>query len=390
MSTTSPQPDKEASVHARYSQAAQEHEDCLCVASPYAENHLQAIPEEILTVDYGCGDPTPYVRPGDTVVDLGSGSGKVCYILAQIVGPEGRVIGVDCNQQMLALARRHRESIARRLGYDNVEFRCGMIQDLQLDLDRLIEQSNGQPIAGPEDWLRLRDVQQRLRQEQPMIADESVDCVVSNCVLNLVRPEDRNQLFSEIFRVLKRGGRVAISDIIADEDVPERLQRDPKLWSGCISGAHREDLFLKAFEDAGFHGIEIVQRQQDPWQVVEGIEFRTCTVLAYKGKQGPCLERNQAVIYRGPFRRVEDDDKHVFVRGQRTAICDKMFHLLAREPYEGMFEPVEPREPVPPKEAVPFDCNRERERHPRESKGKEFNLTVVTGEPCCGPEGDCG
>ena len=87
-----------------------------------------------------------------------------------------------------------------------------------------------------------------------------MDAVVSNCVLNLVRTEDRRQLFSEVYRVLKRGGRAIISDIVSDEDVPEDLQNDAELWSGCISGAFREDRFLEAFEDAGFYGCEIVNR----------------------------------------------------------------------------------------------------------------------------------
>jgi SAM-dependent methyltransferase len=222
-----------------------------------------------------------------------------------------------------------------------------------------------------------------------MIADDSVDCVVSNCVLNLVRPQDRIQLFDEIYRVLKRGGRAAISDIVSDEDVPERLRQDPTLWSGCISGAFREDLFLQAFADAGFHGIEIAARQSAPWRTVEGIEFRSVTVIAYKGKEGPCLERNQALIYRGPFKKVEDDDGHVFVRGERMAVCDKTFHLLQREPYEGQFEPVEPREEVPIEAARPFDCRRSVRRHPRETKGQDYKATTEASGECCGGDQPC-
>ena len=119
-----------------------------------------------------------------------------------------------------------------------------------------------------------------------MVPDESVDCVVSNCVLNLVRPGDRRQLFAETFRVLRLGGRAAISDIVSDEDVPEHLQNDPELWSGCVSGAFREDRFLKAFEDAGFYEVQIAARQSEPWRTIEGIEFRSLTVVAHKGKQG--------------------------------------------------------------------------------------------------------
>jgi SAM-dependent methyltransferase len=379
----------EEAVRARYSAGAQATEAALCCPVVYDPRYLDAIPAEVLERDYGCGDPTLYVLPGDRVLDLGSGGGMVCFIAAQIVGPQGRVIGVDCNREMLALARRHQPTVAERLGYANVEFRCGLIQDLLLDLERLAEELARQPIKDQWGWLAVRSVEERLRREQSLVPDESVDCILSNCVLNLVRPIDRKHLFAEMFRVLKRHGRAVVSDIVADEDVPDHLQRDPQLWSGCISGAYREDNFLRAFEEAGFHGIEIVKRQQEPWRTVEGIEFRSVTVLAYKGKHGPCLERNQALIYRGPFKKVEDDDGHVFPRGERMAVCDKTFRLLQRQPYREMFEPVEPLESVPLDAAQPFDCRRAARRHPRETKGADYAVTTEASNCCSGPNDVC-
>jgi SAM-dependent methyltransferase len=380
----------EEAVRERYSAAADVAEAALCCPVDYNPRYLDAVPVEVLERDYGCGDPTPYVHCGDTVLDLGCGGGKVCFVAAQIVGSQGRVIGVDGNREMLTLARRSQASVAERLGYANVNFRCGLIQDLLLDLDLLAEELAQRPIKDQWGWLAARSVEERLRWERPLVPDECIDCVLSNCVLNLVRPTDRQRLFAEMFRVLKRHGRVAVSDIVADEDVPEHLQRDPQLWSGCISGAYREDAFLRAFEDAGFHGIEIVKRQRDPWRTVEGIEFRSITVLAHKGKQGPCLERNQALIYRGPFKIVEDDDGHVFRRGERIAVCDKTFHLLQREPYNGLFEPVEPLEAISPEAARAFDCRRSARRHPRETKGAGYEVTTEAAESCCSPSGACG
>jgi SAM-dependent methyltransferase len=382
-------PGEEWSVHDRYAEAARQVEAELCCPVRYDARLLEAIPQEVIERDYGCGDPTPYVRRGDVVLDLGSGGGKVCFIAAQLTGPEGRVIGVDCNAEMLALARRHRGEVARRLGYGNVAFRRGLIQDLRLDLDALDEELARRPVADAAGWLELREAEDRLRRQRPLVADDSVDCVLSNCVLNLVRPQDRRQLFAEVYRVLRSGGRAAISDIVSDEDVPGRLRQDPRLWSGCISGAFREDEFLRAFEEAGFHGVELVKREAEPWRTVEGVEFRAVTVLAHKGKDGPCLERNQALIYRGPFRQVEDDDGHTFRRGERIAVCDKTFHLLRREPYAGLFEPVEPREPVPPEEAGPFDCGRAARRHPRETKGTGYRETTAAPENCGDPDGSC-
>jgi len=384
-----PVDDPEGSVHARYSGAALAVEPALCCPTGYDPRFLAAIPREVLERDYGCGDPTAHVRPGEVVLDLGSGGGKACFIAAQVVGEAGRVIGVDCNDEMLALARRHRQEVADRLGFANVEFRAGLIQDLRLDLDLLHDELARRPVRDRRGWLELRGLEETLRRERPLIADESVDCVISNCVLNLVRNADRAQLFAEVFRVLRRGGRAAISDVVADEDVPEHLRQDPELWSGCISGAFREDRFLKALEDAGFHGLQIAQRQREPWRTVAGIEFRSLTVVAYKGKQGPCLERSQALVYKGPFRVVEDDDGHAFRRGERVAVCDKTFHLLGREPYAGMFEPIEPRTEVPLAAAQPFDCRRSARRDPRETKGHDHRLTSPPAAACADADGAC-
>ncbi len=113
--------------------------------------------------------------------------------------------------------------------------------------------------------------------------------VVSNCVLNLVESKLKKQLFEELFRVLKVGGRAVISDIVADEEIPQHLQDDEYLWSGCISGSYTEEGFLKAFEDAGFYGIEILKRDEEPWQTVEGIEFARSQFRQSKGNKGRVL-----------------------------------------------------------------------------------------------------
>ena len=145
------------------------------------------------------------------VLDLGSGGGKLCYIAAQIVGKEGKVIGVDCNQEMLGLARQYQAEVAQKIGHDVVSFRCGVIQNLGLDLELYQSELEKLESDGVSNILDRRRLEQKLETEQPMIESGSVDCVVSNCVLNLVRPEDRKQLFAELFRVLKVGGRAAVS-----------------------------------------------------------------------------------------------------------------------------------------------------------------------------------
>lgn len=391
--STSPKLNVDAAVRERYAAAAEAAEAALCCPVQYNADYLKILPAEILERDYGCGDPSRWVAAGETVLDLGSGGGKICYIAAQVVGESGRVIGVDCNDAMLELARSYQGEMEEKLGYANVEFRKGRIQDLQLNLDQLETLLSAQPVHSSADWLQLQERIDDLRATQPLVASESVDVVVSNCVLNLVRDADRKQLFSELYRVLKRGGRAVISDIVCDELVPEALRNDPHLWSGCISGAYREDLFLKAFEEAGFYGIEIVERQAEPWTVVEGIEFRSLTVRAYKGKDGPCLERRQAVIYQGPWKAVVDDDGHELRRGERMAVCDKTFQIYTRPPYAGQIIPVPPFVAVPIESAEAFDCSNNDNRAPRETKlGAETGAKPANSLPandCCGPTECC-
>ena len=378
----------EVAVLERYGNAAQTVEACLCLPVSYDKALLNVIPDEILERDYGCGDPSRFVHEGETVLDLGSGSGKACYIIAQIVGAHGKVIGIDFNPPMLELANKYQQSIGDRLGYHNVEFRRGNIQDLQTNLELVDRYLRENPVESVSDLSGLETFQSRIRCEQPLVADESIDVVVSNCVLNLVRPEGKKQLFAEMYRVLKRGGRVAISDIVSDEAVPEHLAKDPNLWSACVSGAFQEEEFLRAFEEAKFHGIQIEELRSEPYQTVEGIEFRAVTVTAYKGKEGPCIERNQAVIYRGPWKQVVDDDGHTLERGARMAVCDKTFKLYSQPPYAGQFILLLPRDEVAPENAGAFDCARDHKRHPRETKGVEFKVTQLSGS-VCGPGSNC-
>ena len=243
---------KETIVRQRYAAGAIERSDNLCCPVDYDARYLDVIPREVIERDYGCGDPTPYLGEGETVLDLGSGTGKVCFIAAQIVGPKGKVIGVDITDEMLEVARRNAPIVAERIGFANVEFRKGRIQGLALDLELLDRELKRNPITKAASFLAADELAEELRVKHPLIASDSVDVVVSNCVLNLVEPKSRPQLFEEIFRILKKGGRAVISDIVSDEEVPEEMQSDPDLWSGCISGALTEEGFVAAFENAGF------------------------------------------------------------------------------------------------------------------------------------------
>ena len=136
MSATSDSLNVDAAVRDRYGAAAHEAEPALCCPVDYDAQYLKVIPAEIIERDYGCGDPSKHLERGDHVLDLGSGGGKICYIASQVVGPEGYVVGVDINDEMLTLARQYQTEVADSIGYQNTDFRKGRIQDLALNMEQ--------------------------------------------------------------------------------------------------------------------------------------------------------------------------------------------------------------------------------------------------------------
>lgn len=339
------------SVLERYSEGAKERQATLCCPVSYDPGLLALLPQEIIDKDYGCGDPSRYVRAGDVVLDLGSGGGKVCYMAAQVAGPDGRVLGVDMNDDMLALARKYQPEMTAQPGMAPVQFLKGRIEDLAQDVEAMERQLAEYPVRSATELAVFTAWQDAQRRERPLIADNSVDVVISNCVLNLVDDARKPQLVREIFRVLKPGGRVAISDIVSDEFVPGNLKSDAELWTGCISGAFQEQEFINAFVEAGFLAVQYDKWDATPWQVVEGIEFRSVTLTAVKGAGTDCLDYGHAVIYRGPYASVTDDEGHIYLRGERMAVCERTYRLLTAEgPYREHFIGIAPQvasEPVP-------------------------------------------
>ncbi len=372
----------ETDVLSRYSEAAKQKSADLCCPIDYDMGLLKILPKEIIDKDYGCGDPSRYVKSGDTVLDLGSGGGKICYMAAQIVGKCGKIIGIDMNDDMLALARKHQADMAEKLGYDSVEFRKGNIQDLGLDLEVLERRLSTAPIASLSENRDFETWQQKQRSENPLVPNDSVDLVISNCVLNLVDDREKKQLFEEIFRVVKPGGRIAISDIVSDEVIPSILKQDENLWTGCISGAFQERAFLDEVSASGFVGARYDQWSIEPWQVVQGIEFRSVTLTAYKPITQKLVDRGHAVIYRGPYSKIHDDQGNYYLRGERIAVSENTYELLTKNlDFQNDFIDIPPEvEKTPSDWVLPAGSI----RPASESKGSTHG-----GDSCCSPKSCC-
>lgn len=362
-------------VSERYARAAATGEQ-MCCPTGYNFNDLKTfIPEEVLNISYGCGTPAGLdtVRPGETVLDIGSGGGIDCFEASRRVGPSGRVIGIDMTDTMLEIARRNAPIVAKNLGHpsSNVDFRKGIADAMPVN-------------------------------------DGSVDLIISNCVINLA--PDKRKVFREMFRILKPGGRFTISDIVADQTVPQYLVHDTEKWGDCLSGALTVGAYVGGMVEAGF--LAIHQVTTIPWQKIDGIQFLSITLTGYKlpsvqpsghgrfatlmgpfskvtdelgqsyrrgipqqvnartaqmlgappfqrlfvlsespvtidmsdprwlavlPEQKPCVWKGDFAILTGPFTEAEDDDHHIFRRGTPLEICSKTLKVLATDHYQPHF-----------------------------------------------------
>ncbi|MCF6281174.1 MAG: methyltransferase domain-containing protein [Candidatus Polarisedimenticolaceae bacterium] len=282
----------------------------------YLKKALSQVQDEVMSRYYGCGLVAPQKLEGMRILDLGSGSGRDCYVLSQLVGESGSVVGVDMTDEQLAVANRHIEYHREKFGYavSNVEFKKGYIECL----------------------------------DELGFEDNSFDIIISNCVINL--SPDKNAVLREAHRILKPGGELYFSDVYADRRIPAALVDDPVLYGECLSGALYWNDFHNLAKQCGFYDPRLVEDR--PLEIgnpelierIGHINFFSATYRLFKldGLEPACEDHGQAVVYKGGIAHSEQDfllDKHHLIeKGRHFAVCGNTYRMLNESRFAPHFE----------------------------------------------------
>jgi arsenite methyltransferase len=290
------------------------------VANPTVTAAIKQIHPAVLAKYYGCGFCTPDLLDGMTVLDLGCGAGRDVYIASTLVGPNGRVIGVDMTEEQLATAREYQPYHAEKFGFDNVEFHHGLIEKLD-EIDSL--------------------------------TDGSVDIIISNCVINLC--PDKEAVLKNCHRLLKEGGELYFSDVYSNRRVPQSLRDDEVLWGECLSGALYWNDFHNLGKACGFKDPRLVEdapitvNNKEVQNMIESqghkdLEFFSATYRLMKldSLEPFCEDYGQAVIYKGTIPRAESgwslDDHHYMETGKVFPVCGNTYNMLKQTRFEDHFD----------------------------------------------------
>lgn len=316
-----------ASVSDYYGQTLQTSDDlktnacCTAGAPPkHIQDCLDNINPEVIAKYYGCGLCIPDILEGKTVLDLGCGAGRDVYIASQLVGKEGKVIGVDMTEEQLAVAKKHVDYHTEKFGYGNVEFHQGLIE-------------------------KLEDI--------TSLEDNSVDVIISNCVINLC--PNKTSVLENCHRLLKPGGELYFSDVYANRRVPEKLQKDEVMWGECLSGALYWNDFQNLAKKCGFADPRLVEDSVITVNSAEvedtinksgnsDLKFFSATYRLFKiDELEPfCEDYGQAVIYKGTIPRFESgyslDNHHYMETGKIFPVCGNTYRMLNDTRFKDHFE----------------------------------------------------
>lgn len=278
---------------------------------------IRKIDKEIKDHFYGCGSPIPDVLAGQTVLDLGCGTGRDCYLISKLVGEEGHVIGVDMNEDQLAIAKKHQDKMASQWGFkqSNLTFKQGYIEDLQaLDIE-----------------------------------DESIDIVISNCVINL--SPFKEAVFKEIWRVLKPGGELYFSDVFVDRRLPKAISEHPVLQGECLGGALYTEDFRRLMNQVGWLDFRYTNTSKSAINnpkleaIIGNANFYSRTVRAFKLPallEDRCENYGQIAIYQGDLpgseQRFALDDTLTFYRDEPQLVCGNTAAMLEETRFAPYFK----------------------------------------------------
>ena len=291
---------------------------CCTIDPPpkYIQEILSDIHDEVMSKYYGCGLTIPNQLEGLHVLDLGSGSGRDCYIASKLVGQQGSVVGVDMTDSQLAVAHKYVDYHTEKFGFDyaNVRFLKGNIDHLdQLDLK-----------------------------------ENSLDLIISNCVINLAT--QKQKIFTDAFNLLKPGGEMYFSDVYCDRRISPSLQQDKELWGECLSGALYWNDFLNFAKNAGFTDPRVVESRpltvenEELQEKLGELQFFSVTYRLFKleGLESDCEDYGQSARYKGTIDRkphsFDLDDHHNFPTGKMITVCGNTYKMLNETRFKDHFE----------------------------------------------------
>lgn len=315
------------------------------------------------------------VEANDRVLILGPNAADVLQAAARRAGPGSEILNVDTDP-IRVVELRNQITCAQDLEAEaSIRCLCADWSDLRINLEWAQQSLQEEPVNSRAALLRFNEKLLEQARKNPMIRDGCVNRAILTS-LNSVPHEQVVHFLHEIMRCLQNCGRLTLSCLVSDEVLPAEEV------TPATNYRPTEQQLLNLLEQVGFYGIELTRWAEAPHRVIQTVEIRRVAVQAFKGKQGPCYECHHAVIYRGPWRQVRDDDGHVYKRGERTAVCEKTYRLLTREPYQDDFIPLPPYIAVPVEQSIPFDCNGVSTRDPKVTKGLQSNGSQTQATEC--------
>jgi len=303
------------------------------------------------------------IERNDRVLMFGPNSPEVLNTAARRAGSGSIILNVDDDPA------RTLELRSRIASSENIEARaairvvCAQWSDLCTDLAWNEQKFQQQPVESADELLHFKEQSTSKGTENLLIRDACVSLAILPA-LNVLPADRVAPCLHEVLRCLEDRGRVTLRCLVSDESLPAQ---DAALLNTCHIPTEQQLLAL--LEQVGFYGVEITHWEEVPRHVIQNVEVRSLKVRAFKGKEGPCYDCHHAVVYRGPLKRVHDDDGHVYRRGERTAVCEKTYRILTSEPYRSHFIPIPPYVTAQVKCSTPFDCRGMSTRDPKVTKG---------------------